>query len=65
MNNITAANYEDKVAKAKVLLEPQYFEWFANYLVATQANYHPVYYNYEARRQGAAQAGCSRARASM
>lgn len=36
-----------------MLLEPQSFEWFANYLVvkrvATQANYHPVYYNFLAK----------------
>ena len=47
INNIAANNVEAKVPKLRELLLPEYFVWFANYLVtkriSQQPNLHPLY----------------------
>ncbi|RHY39810.1 hypothetical protein DYB34_008654 [Aphanomyces astaci] len=47
VNNMSISTLEGKLAEVRHLLSPEYFGWFAQYLVgkriATQPNYHAVY----------------------
>ena len=47
VNNIAKNNFEAKSKEIKEVLKPEYFNWFANYLVvkriSTQPNLHPLY----------------------
>ena len=47
VNNIAKNNYETKSNEIKEMLKPEYFNWFANYLVvkriSTQPNLHQLY----------------------
>ncbi|KAJ3339474.1 hypothetical protein HDU93_008188 [Gonapodya sp. JEL0774] len=41
VNNVAPDNLQDKVAKIKESLKPQYYRWFANYLVVKRASQEP------------------------
>lgn len=47
INNIVKSNLESKVNELKELLKPEYYSWFASYLiekrVSSQSNFHGVY----------------------
>lgn len=47
VNNLTMDNFNDKITDLKESLQPNYYAWFANYLVnqraKTEPNYHELY----------------------
>lgn len=47
VNNLTMNNFSDKISDLKESLQPNYYAWFANYLVnqraKTEPNYHELY----------------------
>mmetsp|Transcript_13579 Transcript_13579/g.30419 ORF Transcript_13579/g.30419 Transcript_13579/m.30419 type:complete len:2214 (+) Transcript_13579:205-6846(+) len=47
INNIAKSNFEAKTGEIKSILQPDHYNWFANYLVvkriSTQPNLHPLY----------------------
>ncbi|NDD92593.1 hypothetical protein EBZ37_10960, partial [bacterium] len=49
VNNIAKSNVEQKVGELRKLLKPEYYGWFASFLVmkriSTQPNYHALYMN--------------------
>lgn len=45
VNNLSAENMDEKAAEVKSKVPPEYFEWFAMYLVVKRASIEPNYHN--------------------